>query len=95
MEERTLGKAVEKLDLPQFNLFSLFHLKSHQRQLLIGLLVALSGQLYLSVWAEGFRVSAAVILYPALLVTIMRDSHRPSTGLITTSGWQNIATSSQ
>ena len=83
MEERTLGKAVEKLDLPQFNLFSLFHLKSHQRQLLIGLLVALSGQLYLSVWAEGFRVSAAVILYPALLVTIMRDSHRPSTGLIT------------
>ena len=54
-----------------------------QRQLLIGVLVALSGQLYLSVWAEGFRVSAAVILYPALLVTMMRDSHRPGTGLVT------------
>ena len=71
------------LDRPNLSSLSLFHLKFWQRQLLIGLLVALSGQLYLSVWAEGFRVSAAVILYPALLVTMMRDSHRPSTGLVT------------
>lgn len=54
-----------------------------QRRVLIGLLVALTSQLYLSVWAEGFRVSAAVILYPALLVILMRDSHRPDTGLVT------------
>lgn len=58
-------------------------LNAWQRMLLIGLLIALSSQLYLSVWAEGFRVSAAVILYPALLVTMMRDSHRPETGLVT------------
>lgn len=54
-----------------------------QREILIGALVALSSQLYLSAWAEGFRVSAAAILYPVLLVTIMRDSHRPGTGLVT------------
>lgn len=54
-----------------------------QRRLFIGLLVALSSQLYLTAWAEGFRVSAAVILYPALLVTMMRDSHRPDAGLVT------------
>ena len=56
-----------------------------QRRLLIGLAVALTSQLYLTVWAEGFRVSTAAILYPALLVTMMRESHRPDTGLVT--GW--------
>ena len=30
-----------------------------QRRLLIGLAVALTSQLYLTVWAEGFRVSTA------------------------------------
>ena len=50
-----------------------------QRRLLIGLAVALTSQLYLTVWAEGFRVSTAAILYPALLVTMMRESHRPDT----------------
>ena len=54
-----------------------------QRRLLVGLVTALCSQLYLSVWAEGFRVSAAAILYPILLVTLMRDSHRPDTGLAT------------
>lgn len=44
---------------------------------------ALTSQLYLTVWAEGFRVSTAAILYPALLVTMMRESHRPDTGLVT------------
>lgn len=63
--------------------FSMLHLNSFQRQLLTGLLVALSGQLYLTAWAEGFRLSAAVILFPVFLLTLMRDSHRPSTGLVT------------
>ena len=58
-------------------------LTAAQRRLLIGLVTALSSQLYLSVWAEGFRVSASVILYPLLLVVMMRDSHRPDTGLVT------------
>ena len=58
-------------------------LTAWQRRLLIGAVVALTSQLYLSVWAEGFRVSAAVILYPALLMTMMRSSHRPDTGVVT------------
>lgn len=54
-----------------------------QRCLTIGLLVTLSSQLYLAVWADGFRISASAILFPFLLVVMMRDSHRPVTGLIT------------
>jgi len=53
------------------------------RKLLIGAIVASSSQLYLSVWAEGFRVSAAVVIYPILLMTLMRSSHKPDTGLVT------------
>ena len=83
MMKEARRKAASVLDWSNYRNLSYLHLKLWQRQLLIGLLVALSGQLYLSVWAEGFRVSAAVILYPALLVTLMRDSHRPTTGLVT------------
>lgn len=54
-----------------------------QKQLLIGVAVALTSQVYLSLWAEGFRVSAAAILYPVLLMTLTRDSRRPDTGLVT------------
>lgn len=58
-------------------------LTAWQRRLLIGAIVALTSQFYLSVWAEGFRVSTAAILYPILLFTLMRSSHRPDTGLVT------------
>lgn len=65
----------------------LFHrpirLSSRQFSLLIGLLTFLAGQLYFSVWAEGFRMSASVILYPLLLLTLKRESHRPEAGLVT------------
>ena len=54
-----------------------------QRRLLVGTLVALTGQVFLSVWAEGFRISAAAVLYPVLLVILMRDSHLPDTGVVT------------
>ena len=53
------------------------------RYLLVGTIVALAGQCYLTVWADGFRVSIAAILYPILLVTLMRESHRPATGAVT------------
>ena len=59
------------------------HLTAWHRRLIIGAAVALSSQLYLSVWAEGFRVSAAAILYPILLMTMMRSSHLPDTGWVT------------
>lgn len=54
-----------------------------QRRFLVGIATALCSQLYLTAWAEGFRVSAAAIVYPILLVTLMRDSHHPDTGLVT------------
>lgn len=58
-------------------------LTARQRKLVVGLLTALSSQLYFSGFAEGFRISFAAILYPILLITQMRDSHRPDTGLVT------------
>ena len=58
-------------------------LSAWQRQLLIGVVVALTSQVHLSLWAEGFRVSAAAILYPVLLVTLMEDRRWPDTGLVT------------
>ena len=58
-------------------------LSVRQRSVLIGLITALSSQLYFSAWVEGFRISASAILYPVLLVTVMRESHRPYTGLVT------------
>ena len=54
-----------------------------QRQLLIGVVVALTSQVHLSLWAEGFRVSAAAILYPVLLIALLGDRRRPDTGLVT------------
>ena len=53
------------------------------RRILIGLIIAASSQLYLSVWAQGFRVSAAVVIYPILLMSMMRSSHQPDAGFIT------------
>lgn len=63
--------------------FPKIQLSAWQRMLLIGVVVSFTSQLYLSVWAQGFRVSAAVILYPALLMTLMRSSHRPEAGVVT------------
>lgn len=61
--------------------FHVVRLTVCQRQLLTGVAVALTSQVYLSLWAEGFRVSAAAIVYPVLLVTLMEDRRRPDTGL--------------
>ena len=58
-------------------------LSAWQHRLLVGAMVALTGQVFLSVWVEGFRISAAAILYPVLLVILMRDSHLPDTGVVT------------
>lgn len=54
-----------------------------QRQLLIGVVVALTSQVYLSLWAEGFRVSAAAILYPVLLIALTGERRWPDAGLAT------------
>lgn len=59
------------------------YLSPIQRSLLVGVLVCLAGQFYFSLWKEGFRLSGAGILFPVLLLTLKRESHRPDTGLVT------------
>ncbi len=60
-----------------------FRLGPWGRRNLIALVVVLASGLYFSVLAEGFRVSTAAILYPVLLVALMRDSHLPDAGPVT------------
>lgn len=67
--------------MPRFS--SRFRLTPLQRSFLIAVSVCLSSQLYFSVWAEGFRLSASAILYPVLLLTLKRESHRPEVGVVT------------
>ena len=58
-------------------------LNSWQRSLVVGISVCLSSQLYFSGGADGFRLSAAAILYPILLMILKRESHRPDAGAVT------------
>lgn len=50
--------------------------------LLLCLIVALTGQVYWNFFIEGFRVSAAVILLPVLLLTLAKDEDPAEVG-----GW--------
>lgn len=59
------------------------HFSSMQYNLLIGISVCLTSQLYFSMFVEGFRLSASGILFPLLLLTMKRESHRPDAGLVT------------
>ena len=59
------------------------HLTPWQRRITVGLCVMVTGQLYFSAWAEGFRISTSVVIYPLLLLTLMRESHHPDTGVVT------------
>ena len=54
-----------------------------ERKLLAALGTALSAELFFNIWAENFRISAAVVLYPVLLLTLMQDSRKPDTGVLT------------
>ena len=54
-----------------------------ERRLLAALGTALSAELFFNVWADNFRISAAVVLYPVLLLTLMQDSRKPDTGVLT------------
>ena len=54
-----------------------------QRRFAAGIAVVLAGQFHFSLWAEGFRISMAAVIYAVLLITLMRDSHRPDTGIVT------------
>lgn len=52
-----------------------------QRLLIIGIITTITSQLYFAVWPNGFRISAAAILYPILLMALMHNSHVPNTGV--------------
>ena len=54
-----------------------------ERRLLAALGTALSAELFFNVWADNFRISAAVVLFPVLLLTLMQDSRKPDTGILT------------
>ena len=54
-----------------------------ERRFLAALGTALSAELFFNVWADNFRISAAVVLYPVLLLTLMQDSRKPDTGVLT------------
>ena len=58
-------------------------LNSWQRSLIVALSVCLASQLYFSGGADGFRLSAAVVLYPILLMSFKRESHHPDAGMMT------------
>ena len=59
------------------------HMSPWQRRAAVGAAVVLASQVYFSLWVEGFRVSTAAVIYPLLLLTLMRESHRPDTGAVT------------
>jgi len=59
------------------------HLTALQRSLVIAACICLSSQLYITVWAEGFRLSLSGVVFPLLLLTLKRESHHPDTGAIT------------
>ncbi len=55
-----------------------------QSQFLVGILVAFSSQLYFLPLVDGsIRISAAVVLYPIFLLTLLRDKRTLETGIIT------------
>lgn len=53
------------------------------RRFLTAVATALSAELFFNLWVDNFRISAAVVLFPVLLVTLMQDSRRPGTGALT------------
>lgn len=58
-------------------------MSTSQRLLIICVITSMVSQLYFAVWTNGFRISAGAILYPILLMALMRNSSTPSTGLFT------------
>ena len=58
-------------------------MKPWKRILLIGFIVAITSQFYFNILLEGFRVSAAVILFPVLLMTMGKDQKCLKLGVVT------------
>lgn len=56
--------------------------KKINKILLLSLIVALTGEAYWNFFLEGFRVSAAVVLLPVLLLTLTADVDAAKTGVL-------------
>lgn len=54
-----------------------------ERRLLTALATTLCGELFFSIWVDNFRISAAVVLFPVLLLTLMQNSQGVGTGALT------------
>ena len=51
--------------------------------MLIAVIVTFSSQLYFNFFTDNFRISAAVILFPVLLMTIAKDQNSAAIGCVT------------
>lgn len=58
-------------------------MKPWKKTLLIGIIIAVTSQLYWNLFTEGFRISSSVILLPVLLMTIGKDEDSLKTGVVT------------
>lgn len=58
-------------------------IKYWKQTLLIALIVTFSSQLYFNFFADNFRISAAVILFSVLLMTVARDQNSAAVGCVT------------
>lgn len=58
-------------------------LKHWKHALLIAVIVTFSSQLYFNFFTDNFRISAAVILFPVLLMTIAKDQNSAAIGCVT------------
>lgn len=54
-----------------------------KKTILIALIVTFSSQLYFNFFADNFRISAAVILFSVLLMTVARDQNSAAVGCVT------------
>lgn len=54
-----------------------------ERRLVTALTTAVSAEFFINLWTDNFRLSAAVVLFPVLLLTLMRDCTEPGTGVVT------------
>ncbi|HBC26176.1 MAG TPA: hypothetical protein DC013_02065, partial [Ruminococcaceae bacterium] len=48
-------------------------MKQWRWTVLVGGIIALTSQLYLNFFIDGFRISAAAVLYPVLLMTLTKN----------------------
>lgn len=54
-----------------------------ERRFVTAIITAVSAEFFINLWTDNFRLSASVVLFPVLLLTLMRDCTEPGTGVVT------------